>query len=216
MCIRDRPKTTQNHQQNQPKPAKTTNKTTQNQLQNRPNQPKPATIYPNTTGLRDICVDGRLWCCVTITLTIMHGIFSSLSCSSHEKFHEKSKRALSLETGQQIYFCNSSWCKVKTNNKFSSGDSDIANNPKVLVSGPLLNNCTSIFDISYLLTSLSGSPFANFFLVLTCYQSELQKYIKHYRNCANTFFGFFSSSIRHLFVFSIRLGTMKLIKRLFP
>ena len=21
--------------------------------------PKPATIYPNTTGLRDICVDGR-------------------------------------------------------------------------------------------------------------------------------------------------------------
>ena len=29
-----------------------------------------------------------------------------------------------------------------------------ANKPKVLVSGPLLNTCTSIFDIFYLLTSL--------------------------------------------------------------
>ena len=105
--------------------------------------------------------------------------------------------------------------KSKLTINFSSGDSDIANNQKVLVSGPPLNTCTSIFDISYLLTSLSGSPFANFVLVLTCYQSELQKYIKHYRNCANTFFGFFSFSIRHLLVFSIRLGRMKLIKRLF-
>ena len=52
-------KTTQNHlhnQQNQPKRPKTTYTT------NKTNQtyPKPATIYPNTTGLRDICVDGRL------------------------------------------------------------------------------------------------------------------------------------------------------------
>ena len=39
--------------------------------------------------------------------------------------HEKSKRALLLKTSQQIYFCNSNWCQVKTNNKFSSGDSDI-------------------------------------------------------------------------------------------
>ena len=39
------PKTTQNHQQNDPKPPKT-NKTNQN-------DPKPATIYPNTTSLRD-------------------------------------------------------------------------------------------------------------------------------------------------------------------
>ena len=36
-----------------PKPAKTSH-----------NQPKPC------VGLCDICVDGRLWCCVTITLTI--------------------------------------------------------------------------------------------------------------------------------------------------
>ena len=50
------PKTTQNHQQNQPKPPITIykiNKTNQN-------DPKHATIYPNTTGLRDICIDGRL------------------------------------------------------------------------------------------------------------------------------------------------------------
>ena len=52
-------KTTQNHlhnQQNQPKRPKTTytiNKTDHN-------DPKPATTYPNTTGLRDIFVDGRL------------------------------------------------------------------------------------------------------------------------------------------------------------
>ena len=34
-------------------PAKTTYKTNQN-------DPKPGTMYPNTTGLRDICVDGHL------------------------------------------------------------------------------------------------------------------------------------------------------------
>ena len=54
-CIKLRPSIfsvvtkTRNH----PKPPKTTNKTSQN-------DPKPATIYPNTTGLRDICIDGRL------------------------------------------------------------------------------------------------------------------------------------------------------------
>ena len=68
--------TTQNHPKPPTKPAKTTYKTNQN-------DPKPATIYPNTTGLSDICVDGRLRCCVTITLTIMHGIFSPLSRSSY-------------------------------------------------------------------------------------------------------------------------------------
>jgi len=47
------PGTTQNRQQNQPKPAKTTHKTNQN-------DPKPATTCPNTTGLRGICLDGRL------------------------------------------------------------------------------------------------------------------------------------------------------------
>ena len=68
---------TRNHPKPPTKPAKTTYKTNQN-------DPKPATIYPNTTGLRDICVDRRLWCCVSITFTIfMHGIFSPLSCSSH-------------------------------------------------------------------------------------------------------------------------------------
>ena len=49
------PKTTQNHQQNDPKPPKTTYKTNKTNQ----NDPKPATIYPNTTSLRDICVDGR-------------------------------------------------------------------------------------------------------------------------------------------------------------
>ena len=44
---------------NQPKPPASTNKTNQN-------DPKPSTIYPNTTGVCDICVDGR---CVTITST---------------------------------------------------------------------------------------------------------------------------------------------------
>ena len=43
---------------------------------------------------------------------------------------------------------------VKTKNKFSSDDSDIEKKPKVLVSGPLLNTCTSIFDVFYLLTGL--------------------------------------------------------------
>ena len=142
---------TRNHAKPPTKPAKTTYKTNQN-------DPKPATIYPNTTGLCDICVDGRLRCCVTITLTIMHGIFSPLSRSSYWNYlkpsHEKSKRALSLKTGQQIYFCISNWCQVKTNNKFSSGDSDMTNNTKVLVSGPLLNTCTSIFDSFCQLTSL--------------------------------------------------------------
>ena len=38
---------------NQPKPAKPTNNHQQN-------QPKPPTIYLNTTRLCDICVDGRL------------------------------------------------------------------------------------------------------------------------------------------------------------
>ena len=50
------PKTTYNHQQNHPKPAKTTYKTNKTNQ----NDPKPATICPNATGLRDICVDGRL------------------------------------------------------------------------------------------------------------------------------------------------------------
>ena len=36
-----------------------------------------------------------------------YGIFSPLSCSSHLNSHEKSKRALSLKTGQQLYFSNS-------------------------------------------------------------------------------------------------------------
>ena len=45
------PKTTPNH----PKPPKTTYKT--NKINQ--NDPKPATIYPNTTSLGDICVDGR-------------------------------------------------------------------------------------------------------------------------------------------------------------
>ena len=67
-----RPKTTQNHQQNHPKPPKTTFKTNKTNQ----NDPKPATIYPNTTSLRDICVNGRRWCCVTITSTIIHGINS--------------------------------------------------------------------------------------------------------------------------------------------
>ena len=45
--------------------------------------------------------------------------------------------------------------KSKLTINFSSGDSDVASNPKVLVSGLLLNTCTYIFDISYLLfTSL--------------------------------------------------------------
>ena len=87
------PKTTQNYPKPPTKPTKTTNKTNQN-------DPKPAKIHPNTTGLRDICVDVRLWCCVTVTLTIMHGIFTPLSCSLHWKSHEKSKRVLSLETDQ--------------------------------------------------------------------------------------------------------------------
>jgi len=53
-CIKLRPSIfsvvtkTRNH----PKPLKTTYKTNQN-------DPKPGTIYPNTTSLRDICVDGR-------------------------------------------------------------------------------------------------------------------------------------------------------------
>ena len=102
--------TTNKTSQNYPKPATNTNKTSQN-------DPKPSTIYPNTTGLCDICVDGRRWCCVTITLTIMHGIFSALSCSSHWNSHKKSKRALSLKTDQQIYFCNSNWCQVNAKNK---------------------------------------------------------------------------------------------------
>ena len=46
--------------------------------QNDPKRPK--TSY---NGLRDICLDGRLCCYVTITLTIMHGTFSPLSCSWH-------------------------------------------------------------------------------------------------------------------------------------
>ena len=48
-------KTTQNHPKPPAKPAKTTYKTNKTNQ----NDPKPATIYPNTTGLRDICVDGR-------------------------------------------------------------------------------------------------------------------------------------------------------------
>ena len=57
-CIKLRPSIfsvvtkTRNH----PKPPKTTYKTNKTNQ----NHPKPATIYPNTTGLRDICIDGRL------------------------------------------------------------------------------------------------------------------------------------------------------------
>ena len=40
------------------KPAKTTYKTTYKTNKTNQNDPKQATIYPNTTGLRDICIDG--------------------------------------------------------------------------------------------------------------------------------------------------------------
>jgi len=68
---------TQN-QSNPNPPTKPANKTSQNHPKTNQNDPKPATIYPNTTGLLDIWVDGCLWCCMTITLPIMHGIFSPL------------------------------------------------------------------------------------------------------------------------------------------
>ena len=76
------PKTTQND----PNPPKTTNKTSQNHPKPATKPTKPTKTTQNQlqyTLIRPICVDGSLWCCVTITLTIMHGIFSSLPCSSH-------------------------------------------------------------------------------------------------------------------------------------
>ena len=53
--------------------------------------PKPATIYPNTTGLRDICIDDRLWCCVTITLTIKKWNFPGLNVFFTLKLSRKVK-----------------------------------------------------------------------------------------------------------------------------
>ena len=74
----------------------------------------------NTTGLRDICIDGRLWCCVTIMLKFKKWTFLSLTVFFTLKLSRKVKACSLAENRPADLFL-----QVKTNNKFSSGDSDI-------------------------------------------------------------------------------------------
>ena len=94
---------------NQPKPSKTT--------QNQPKRPK------SIHQFCDICADGRLCDVAWLLRWQSCEEFSRPSCFILQL--EKFKCSLQLKTSQQIYFCNSDLCLVKTKNKFSRRDSGI-------------------------------------------------------------------------------------------
>jgi len=134
---------------NQPKPAKTTYKTTYKTNQN---DPKPATGYwygrfawclrgwPSVV-LRDCRVDGR------------EVEFSRPYRVLHVKTLTKSQSVLSRwKQASRYIFATQTDVKSKLTINFRVVI--LTYNLKVLVSGPLLNTWTSVFDIFCLLTSL--------------------------------------------------------------
>ena len=70
----------------------------------------------------DICVDGRLWCCVTVSLTIMN--FLGLIVSVRIKTLTKSQRVLSRWKQASRHSFATQLCQVKVKNKLSRGNSD--------------------------------------------------------------------------------------------